>query len=177
MKRGSISQLATKRRAWARGQAMAEFAMGAIVAVLILFLSIQLAIIGRDAMALGQFSYQAARWASEAPNTGSDCNALVNYLTSKNKTTNASNSFAPAAIQALINSGGINCGGTSAVSVTMLCTNAGVSGGNCTQRSTGDQVQVEMTANITPDLFFGQSFLGVVSFPTSLSTETTALTQ
>lgn len=151
----------------ARGQSMVEFALGLIVAMIVLFLGIQLAVIGRDAMALGQFSYQAARWAAAPTNGKQDCSGLVSYVNSDN--------VAPQPIQVLMNSGGgITCSGTSgggAVTVSMTCSN-----GDCTQRAAGDNVQISMTANIKHDLFLGTSFLGI-SFPTTVSSETSALTQ
>jgi hypothetical protein len=147
---------------------MVEFALGLVVAMIVLFLGIQLAVIGRDAMALGQFSYQAARWAAAPTNGQQDCSGLVSYINSDD--------VAPEAIQLLMNSGGgITCSGSSgasgAVTVSMTCSN-----GDCTQRAAGDNIQISMTANIEHDLFLGTSFLGI-SFPTTVSAQTSALTQ
>lgn len=46
------------------GQSMVEFAMVAVVAMFVLFVSIQLAVIGQCALAVSQLSYNVARWAS-----------------------------------------------------------------------------------------------------------------
>src|ERR1700686_2133363 len=46
------------------GQAMAEFMLVMIPAMIILFVAVQFAVIARDATALGQFAYQAARLAA-----------------------------------------------------------------------------------------------------------------
>src|SRR5260370_22012306 len=45
-----------------RGQAAVEFALIATVAMIVLFVAVQLALIGEDALALGQMNYQGARW-------------------------------------------------------------------------------------------------------------------
>lgn len=151
----------------ARGQSMVEFAVGLVVAMIVLFLGIQLAVIARDSMALSQFSYQAARWAAEPANGKNDCTGLVSYINSK--------SVAPQPIQVLMNSGGgIACSGgtgTSAVTVSMTCSN-----GDCTQRPIGGEIQIAMSANIKHDLFLGTSFLGL-SFPTTVNAQTSAMMQ
>jgi hypothetical protein len=52
----------------AKGQAMSEFLMMAFVVLIILFVAIQMAALGREAMALGQLSYQVTRWATNPGN-------------------------------------------------------------------------------------------------------------
>jgi hypothetical protein len=47
---------------------MVEFALTAIVALLVLFLGIQFALLGQAALAVGQLAYQGARYASINPN-------------------------------------------------------------------------------------------------------------
>jgi hypothetical protein len=51
-----------------RGQAMTEFMFMSFVALIILFVAVQMAAIGREYMALGQLSYQVARWATNPGN-------------------------------------------------------------------------------------------------------------
>jgi hypothetical protein len=51
-----------------KAQAMAEFLLAAAVAMVILFVAIQFAVIARDAMVLGQLNYQVTRWATDSPN-------------------------------------------------------------------------------------------------------------
>jgi hypothetical protein len=51
----------------ARGQAMVEFALVAGIAMIILFMAVQFAMIGQVALALGQMNYQGARYASTHP--------------------------------------------------------------------------------------------------------------
>lgn len=60
-----------KRGLLGRGQAMVEFAMIAVIAMLILFLGIQFALLGQAALAVGQLAYQGARYASINPNLSS----------------------------------------------------------------------------------------------------------
>src|SRR5512146_36656 len=52
----------------AKGQAMTEFLMMGFVALIILFVAIQMAAIGREYMALGQMNYQVTRWATNPGN-------------------------------------------------------------------------------------------------------------
>jgi Flp pilus assembly protein TadG len=54
-----------------RGQAMVEFSMIAVIAIFILFLGIQLALLGQAALAVGQLAYQGARYASINPSISS----------------------------------------------------------------------------------------------------------
>jgi Flp pilus assembly protein TadG len=60
-----------KRGLLKRGQAMVEFAMIATIAMLVLFLGIQFALLGQAALAVGQLAYQGARYASINPNVSS----------------------------------------------------------------------------------------------------------
>src|ERR1700675_1097754 len=46
------------------GQAMVEFALVLFVAMIVLFVAIQMAFIGQTALALGQINYQGARFAA-----------------------------------------------------------------------------------------------------------------
>ena len=47
---------------------MTEFMFMSFVALIILFVAVQMAAIGREYMALGQLSYQVARWATNPEN-------------------------------------------------------------------------------------------------------------
>ena len=51
-----------------RAQAMVEFALVLIIAVIVLFGSVQLALIGQLYLALGQMNYQGVRYAAVSPN-------------------------------------------------------------------------------------------------------------
>lgn len=61
-----------------RGQAAVEFALISVVAMIVLFVAVQLALIGEDALALGQMNYQGARWA--AVNTCATDDEIINYI-------------------------------------------------------------------------------------------------
>jgi Flp pilus assembly protein TadG len=154
-----------------KGQSMVEFAILAIPAMIVLFIAIQFAIVARDSMALGQLSYQAARWAAAPSNSATDCNGVLNFITTPN--------VAPQPVMMIINQSGISCGsGTtlpaspSGVVLLMICPGST----DCTSRTQGSQVQIELAMPIARDLFLGQSFLGV-AFPSTLSAQTSALTQ
>jgi hypothetical protein len=152
------------------GQAMAEFMFVMIPAMIILFVAVQFAVIARDATALGQFAYQAARLAAAPSGSVWDCTALVNYI-------NANKRVMPQPVGRIVaaNGNGISCSNATTpngVVMTMNC--PGVA--NCKLRSQGNQVQVVVGMSITSDLFLGRSFLGV-PFPSSLSNQSSALTQ
>ena len=57
-----------RMRRTAKGQAMTEFVFMAFVAFIVLFVAIQMAALGREAMALGQLNYQVTRWATDPGN-------------------------------------------------------------------------------------------------------------
>ena len=150
------------------GQSMTEFAVIMIPAVIIMFVGIQFAVVARDSMALSQFAYQMARWASAPDNSAADCTALLNYI-------NSNKNVMPLPVAQIVNANGISCSSTttpSGVALSMNCPGAG----SCTTRSQGSQVQVVMAMSITKDLFLGQSFLGV-GFPSSVPAQSSALTQ
>ena len=158
------------RKTSGKGQAMAEFMIAMIPAVIILFVAIQFAVVARDGTALGQFASQMARWAAAPNNSGADAQKLVNYV--RNNT-----SVMPLPVATIVNANGISYTGSSTttpngVTVTMNC--PGVT--DCTKRVQGSQVQVVVTMSITKDLFLGQRFLGI-GFPTSLSNQSSAFTQ
>ncbi len=71
-----------------RGQAAVEFALVLTVAMIVLFVAIQLALIGEAALALGQMNYQGARYAAvNACATGSDVATYMLYVGSPTVTT------------------------------------------------------------------------------------------
>ena len=152
------------RKIAGKGQAMAEFMIAMIPALIILFVAIQFAVVARDGTALGQFASQMARWAAAPNNSGADAQKLVTYVQNNTKAT-------------IVKANGISYSRSSTstpngVTVAMNC--PGVA--DCTKRVQGSQVQVVMTMSITKDLFLGQTFLGI-GFPTSLSNQSSAFTQ
>ena len=153
-----------------KGQAMAEFMIAMIPAVIILFVAVQFAVVARDGTALGQFASQMARWAAAPTNSGKDASALVSYVKSNT-------SVMPLPVAMIVNANGISPSGSSTptpngVTVGMNC--PGVT--DCTKRVQGSQVQVVVTMSITKDLFLGQRFLGI-GFPSSLTNQSSAFTQ
>jgi Flp pilus assembly protein TadG len=82
-----------------RGQSAVELAILAPVAMVLLVLAAQFAIIGRDALALGQMTYEATRWAS-SQSPSAQCSPDI--------TTYMSNIAAPT-IKAIIGQSGIAC--------------------------------------------------------------------
>src|SRR5947209_5849654 len=51
-----------------KGQAMTEFLIMGAIAMIVLFVAIQMAALGREVMALGQLDYQVTRWATNPGN-------------------------------------------------------------------------------------------------------------
>jgi len=147
------------------GQAMLEFAGVLPVAMVVLFLAIQLAVLGRDALALGQVNYQAARWAT-SQNPAAQCTDITTYMSS----------VAAPTIQAVISKYGISCDGSTpnGVSVTVSCPG---NSSACTSgtRPWGTQFQISVTMNTRNDLFLMNPFLGV-PLPQSLTSTESALT-
>lgn len=172
-----------------KGQAAVEFALISVVAMIVLFVAVQLALIGEDALALGQMNYQGARWA--AVNTCALDSEIKSYILA---------SGSPSVTQ----SGG-SCGtylqmditDTQGVSPT---TRLNVSGGSCStptatacgsgiaQRSFGTPVTITLRFGLDKAIFllgsgnnFGstsrtQSWLGL-NFPTQLSSTETAMAE
>jgi Flp pilus assembly protein TadG len=130
----------------ARGQAVVEFALIATVAMFVLLVGVQLALIGDVALSLGQVTYQAARYA--AINASASQAAVQTYV--KN--------IAPST---LLSNGGADL-------------SVGVSPN--TTRTFASPVTVTISYNTQSKVLLPNPFLGV-SFPTSLSSAETALTE
>jgi Flp pilus assembly protein TadG len=143
-----------------RGQAMVEFAMVSIVAVIVLFGSVQLALVGQLYMALGQMSYRGVRYAAVSPsctdatsNCGLSNESIKQYMLSVASPTIVSITNADA----------------NALTVNYSnVTNPGV------KRIAGDAVKIVCTLDITSEIFLPH--LGL-PFPTSLSTTEEAFTE
>jgi len=168
-----------------KGQAAVEFALISVVAMIVLFVAVQLALIGEDALALGQMNYQGARWA--AVNTCATNDQVMQYILF---------SGSPSVTQ----SGG-SCGtyltmkitdsNQTAVSVTgSTCSapTATACGTGIAQRAFGTQVTITLKFKLDKAIFllgtgnnFGgtsrtQSWLGL-NFPTQLSSTETAMAE
>ena len=122
-----------------RGQAMAEFAFILPLAMIVLIVSIQFAILGGAALSLNQLAYAGARYAAVNPNSNQA--AISSYMKS-------------IASPMIGEKGGANIG------VTVTPSTA--------PRAFGTQVQVAVSYNLSSKLFLPNPFLGI-SFPTSIS--------
>lgn len=142
-----------------RGQAMVEFALIATLAMVVLLVGIQFAIIGQAALAVSQASYLGARAAS-----------VDGTLTSSTLNTTISNKMSPT----------IN-----GATVALALTNA--SDANCTAgpgntRAFGCAINVTVSYNATSKLFLptNWSILGgnsLIKFPTNLQATESAMTE
>lgn len=157
-----------------RGQAAVEFALVATVAMIVLFVAVQLALIGEDALALGQMNYQGARWA--AVNTCATYSEVANYMTS----TGSPSVTTPA-----------SCGSKLSINITdSMGSTTGITGTTCSgatvtptlcspgvpQRLFGSSVTVTVRFDASSALFLPSPFLGI-SFPTTLSSTETAMAE
>jgi len=183
--------------ALAKGQAMTEFLMMGFVALIVLFVAIQMAAIGREYMALGQMNYQVTRWATNPGNNslkdvrGSavnspQCADVVKLINGSTVSPYLSATVATG-YMGKVASSGVSCTSSplAGIGVAMVCTAADGSGiTSCaTQRQPGVGVQVTLTMNTSSILFLNldrsgnnPNFLGI-PFPKTLSSTQTMLTQ
>lgn len=140
---------------------MVEFAMVLTVAMIVLFVAIQMALIGQVALALGQVNYQGARYAAVHP----DCDLTTCQTAGETTVADYMKSVASPTLA------------WSSVT-TYLCDGTG----SCTTDSTtlprtfGNAVTVALKYDCTSNLFFGKSFLGI-NFPTTLNSSETAMSE
>jgi hypothetical protein len=159
-----------------RGQAAVEFALVAIVAMIVLFVAIQMAVIGQAALALGQMNYQGARFA--AVNTCAVPQDVADYMGVVGSPTITTPNNCGQSLSVSLYYGGAlvgkvtpsKCSGT--VTPTTGC---------ATPRQFGNAVQVNVTFNASSLIFLSTSksnpnFLGI-PFPTQLSSIETAMTE
>lgn len=162
------------------GQAMVEFALVLFIAMIVLFVAIQMAFIGQAALALGQMNYQAARYAAVNPTFG--CSTVASYMQSNGAPTVASKGVSCPNGDSGCPSGGITASVGKGVYACMVCTSAS-SGSTeaCTARSFGDSVQVSLAFDATSVIFLSKNktspnFFGI-PFPTQLSSTETAMSE
>lgn len=143
-----------------RGQAFVEFSLVLVVALIVLFVSVQMALLGQAALALGQMNYQGARYAAVHP----DCD-----LTSCSGGEQSIQSFMLSVGSPTITKGN---GKYLTINVSPAA-----------PRSHFSSVQVSVTFNAssvlvlcTPDSRGNCSFLGV-PFPTTLQSLETAMSE
>lgn len=138
------------RRWFSRGQAMAELAFIAPIAIILVLLGIQFAMIGQAALALSQGASALARYAAINPGTMGP-NGTVAMTT---------------AMQQLLSSSILTNGGRD-----LTVTIASYSGTSTTTTSTPgytDRLVINLSYNVRSKIALPNPFLGV-SFPTTLS--------
>jgi Flp pilus assembly protein TadG len=131
----------------ARGQAMVEFALIATVAIMVLVVGIQFALIGQAALAVSQLSFAGARYASV--NTSYTQSQIKTYMVQEGSPTITSNS-----------------GAHLTVTVTRST--------NADGTYFGQPVTVSVTYDATGKLILPNPFLGI-TFPTTLTAQETAM--
>jgi hypothetical protein len=168
-----------------RGQAAVEFALVATVAMIVLFVAVQLALIGEDALALGQMNYQGARWA--AVNTCATHAQVVQYMLSVGS-------------PSVTESGG-SCGTQLKFIITDdLGTDSspGISGSTCTtptptscagspaptSRTFGNPVKIQVNFDATKAIFLygaggatSKPWMGLINLPTTPTSTETAMAE
>src|SRR5690348_9348266 len=156
-----MTTTAESTRRQRRGQAMVEFAPVLTIAVIVLFVSIQFALIGQLALALGQMNYQGARYAA----ISNDCIDPTSNCGLSNKSIKAYMlSVASPTIVSITNAN------ASALTVTYL----NATKPSVPKRQAGDTVKIGCTLDISSKIFLPN--LGL-SFPTSLSHTERAFTE
>jgi hypothetical protein len=191
--RAPTSNLALRRLAKrSEGQAMTEFLIMGAIAMIVLFVAIQIAALGREAMALGELNYQVTRWATDPGNNAlkdSSGNSVDSPQCADVKSLIHGDSVSPYAAVSTVATGymgkianaGVVCGTTppaGGIAVAMACTAAGGSTTTtcAAQRAAGTGVQITLTMDTSSVIFLGRSFLGV-PFPQTLSSTHVMLTQ
>ena len=143
-----------------RGQALVEFALVLTIAVIVLFVSVQLALIGQLYLALGQMNYRGVRYA--AVNT--DCADATNPCgLNRQSITQYMLSVASPTIVSITNS--------NSKALTVNYSNVSNRGN---ARVQGNTVQITCTLDISSDIFLPKIGL---PFPKSLSTNEQAFTE
>jgi hypothetical protein len=161
-----------------KGQAAVEFALISVVAMIVLFVAVQLALIGEDALALGQMNYQGARWA--AVNTCATNDEIMKYIlfSGSPSVTQSGGTCGTYLTMLITDSTPTNSGGTSVPGST--CSSAPTATTGCaTPRSFGTQVTLKLTFGLDKAIFLlgtggsiTKPWLGI-SFPSQVqSTET-----
>lgn len=135
------------RAASRRGQAMVEFALVAIVAIIVLVVGIQFALIGQAALAVSQLSFAGARYASV--NTSYTQSQIQNYMVQVGSPTITSHNGA---------------------NLTITVTRSTNSDGSYF----GQPVTVAISYNASGQLVLPNPFLGI-TFPTTLTATETAM--
>ena len=119
-----------------KGQAMTEFLFAGFVALIVLFVAIQMAAIGREYMALGELNYQVTRWATNLKNNTivgtnspqcTDVKNLIQNVSAAPYSTPPASAPVATGYMGKVASNGVNCGAapTGGIGVAMACIVAG----------------------------------------------------
>jgi hypothetical protein len=163
---------------------MVEFALVLTLALIVLFVSVQLALIGECALALGQMNYQGARYAAVHPCAAlTDVASYMVSIGSPSITKNCGGNLTVAMVLTHYASDGITTTTTSYSAVTPTCGTPACSDcttAGCTlNRNFGDKIKVDLTYNVSDNLFLpntGGGFFGI-TFPTTLKHSETAIVE
>src|SRR5712692_739548 len=132
-----------------RGQAMVEFAMIATVALIVLLIGIQFALLGQAALAVSQIAFYGARYASVNP--AADQTAVKTQMIAQGSPTIT--------------------GDPTKLTVTMTCSPQA-----CASRIFGTQVTINVSYDAHAQLVLPSPFLGI-TFPTTLTSQETAMSE
>jgi hypothetical protein len=155
------------------GQAMVEFALVLSVAMIVLFVAIQMAFIGQAALALGQINYQGARFA--AVNQCATPSDVATYMVLNGSPTITKGCGSSLTIT-------VSDNGTSLGTGTPTCTGTFTPPTTCgSPRSFGDSIQVSVTFKTASVIFLSKNttnpnFFGI-PFPTQLGSKETAMSE
>jgi hypothetical protein len=155
---------------------MVEFALVLFVAMIVLFVAIQMAFIGQTALALGQLNYQAARYAAVNPTFG--CSAVATFMSKYGAPSVASKGVSCPSGESGCPSGGVTASVGNGVHACMVCSGSTT---DCTARNFGDTVQLELAFDATSVIFLSKNtsnpnFFGI-PFPTQLTSTETAMSE
>ena len=147
--RGNDSRRSGFRRAFGRGQSMVEFAMIAPVALVVMLVGIQYALIGQAALAVSQASYLGARAASIDGTL--DTSSLSGAISGQMSPT-----ISGATVALADNTAAASCG---------------------PPRTFGCPFTVTVTYDASSKIFLPSSTLLGLTFPTNLSAQESAMTE
>ena len=143
--------IARALRAMQRGQAMVEFGFIATLAIILLLIGIQLAVIGQADLAVGQLAYFGARYAA------------VNYTQPTSNVVSTMMSNASPTISKYLTAG----------QITVTCTNPA----DCTPpRQMNQTVTISISYDASKNLVLPKTFMGL-TFPTTLSASETMMSE
>jgi Flp pilus assembly protein TadG len=152
-------QQAGKRR-FSHGQSAVEFAMISVLALVVMLVGIQFALIGQAALAVSQGASAIARYAA------------VNGST-------LGSSYGPAApnsaMQNLLSSSIVTGSGGSDLQVTVTTISAATGKSTTTPVALTDSVQVNLSYTATSKIFLPSNTLLGITFPTTLAASDTQL--